>query len=647
MAPALQYSVLRQNEIRVLRPTYTSNLNFELIHVPLQPNSQYSALSYTWGTQAFTHPVTINNQEFRVTQNLYEALGYLYHGYRDKPPVISKGGLLWVDAICINQNNIPERNQQVPLMKTLYEQAERIYVWLGKAENEANNELGVQKMAEFTHGFLRSASKNRPYRPWWWPNKPVPLAADIHRGVVDMSVNNKAIFDVEGSVTYRSWLAICELLHKPWWTRAWVYQEATVPDAYTSYYVRGFNVNSRNTKVLFLHGSSTFSWSDLNNTLLVAEHLQSALSVDTTLLKSIPQECRRLSKLRNLRISGEKASFLDVLQTLRLTECREPQDKVYAALGLASPEAIQNIPVDYGLSVTEVYLNVAKFSMSEAGHELDFLGYSMTRAKRLPHRSSSYEENIGLPSWVPDWADMIDIYPLPKGIHKPFESTTRQVRPIDRRGIPFRGKETEMHCYNACGDTKLSAVITGTLLCIKGVQCDSIADIMILQDVAQCREKDRQWTIQMKGQYAPTNEPLQVALARTDAADAQYDTLGRVVARNGSIDFPLLRRNKSELAAKDYERQRITRHALVRATHLRSVCLTKRGYVGLVPDSAIVGDDIYMLLGGQVLYALRPTNTGGQEFTFIGESYIHGLMDGSIMKWVTDGKANVIDLVIA
>lgn len=68
----------------------------------------------------------------------------------------------------------------------------------------------------------------------------------------------------------------------------------------------------------------------------------------------------------------------------------------------------------------------------------------------------------------------------------------------------------------------------------------------------------------------------------------------------------------------------------------RSLCVTKRGYIGAVPPLARSGDIIYLIQGAQVPFVLRPvaaTDLGSNEsssnsFELVGEAYIHGIMDG-------------------
>jgi hypothetical protein len=82
----------------------------------------YECLSYTWGTQPANKNITVNGQHFLVRENLFNALRQLRRG-EARP--------LWVDAICINQADIQERNAQVSLMAFIYKRATKVLVWLG------------------------------------------------------------------------------------------------------------------------------------------------------------------------------------------------------------------------------------------------------------------------------------------------------------------------------------------------------------------------------------------------------------------------------------------------------------------------------------------------------------------------------------
>jgi hypothetical protein len=107
----------------------TARLQGELVHVDLDDRPIYSALSYVWGDQSDRVLFVCDGVEITVGKSLGQALKHLRQA--TGPPVV-----LWVDAICINQRKISEKNHQVALMKDIYWFAKKTVVWLGLDGNE-------------------------------------------------------------------------------------------------------------------------------------------------------------------------------------------------------------------------------------------------------------------------------------------------------------------------------------------------------------------------------------------------------------------------------------------------------------------------------------------------------------------------------
>ena len=633
-----QYRPLQQGEIRVLKLISNKNLQFELDHVNLRSKPKYSALSYTWGTSEQSHSIRVDQSLCLVTDNLYDALEQLTKRRRWKLPFISKGSLLWVDAICINQSDYAERSQQVQLMRYLYENARKVYVWLGKPENEVFNKLAVEKMQEFTTRYHTSLEEVLPYRPWWWPNKPIRPETFRYQSFADLPVRDKSVFDLPGTATHNAWLGICDIWRKPWWTRTWVYQEATMRDNFSFIYVRGIFYKSRNLKVVFLCGSSNFSWRDIDMTILAYEKLHTTPYLDTTFMDGASEPCLKLSRLLNARQAGPQHP-LDLLQTFRLTDCKDPRDKAFAPLGLAQIPA-GGIPIDYRLPLKDVYMSVVLFMRHMPGHGLEFLGY----AAALPDGEASQERTV--PSWVPDWSMKLDIHPLPKRLCGPEERAVREVVPYDRRGLAYPAPRWRTNCYNASGGAALQAIFGDSELRLRGIQVDVISDIMEFEDTKQCRDKGRQWRSEAGGQYIQTREPFADALKRVWAADVDCSAWGQARTRNKAIDYAVLQQDRHGLTAEEVERQENMKIAHQQATQSRNICRTKHDFIGLVPNSARVGDELYVLLGGQVLYTLRRISGRDHRWTYIGECYLHGLMDGEVMQWVREGRLTIQDIFL-
>ncbi|OCK78908.1 hypothetical protein K432DRAFT_300975 [Lepidopterella palustris CBS 459.81] len=120
--------------IDIVPGTAASPLVCYLGYVSLNEQPQYKALSYVWGDASQTLPIQLDGQAFDVTVNLKSALRRLRHP--------SGPQTYWIDAICINQNDISERNQQVSLMRNIYEEATIVEIWLGAGSPTTTSVLG-------------------------------------------------------------------------------------------------------------------------------------------------------------------------------------------------------------------------------------------------------------------------------------------------------------------------------------------------------------------------------------------------------------------------------------------------------------------------------------------------------------------------
>ena len=98
-------------------------IHLDLQVVDLGPDTQYEAISYCWGDATDTRTVSCRGQPIDVTYSLYTALKRLRLPHARRT--------LWADAVCINQQDISEKSEQVKLMGQIYTHATRILIWLG------------------------------------------------------------------------------------------------------------------------------------------------------------------------------------------------------------------------------------------------------------------------------------------------------------------------------------------------------------------------------------------------------------------------------------------------------------------------------------------------------------------------------------
>ncbi len=97
-------------------------------------SAAYEAVSYTWGAAGNTRTILLDNQEFHVGQNLW----LLLHDFRVGLTTQKGPARLWIDAICINQQDLGEKGLQIPKMKAIYELAQRVIVWLGPRTDDSD-----------------------------------------------------------------------------------------------------------------------------------------------------------------------------------------------------------------------------------------------------------------------------------------------------------------------------------------------------------------------------------------------------------------------------------------------------------------------------------------------------------------------------
>ncbi|KAJ4289848.1 hypothetical protein N0V90_011180 [Kalmusia sp. IMI 367209] len=158
---SLQYSRLQVPYIRLVtveRERLDGMLQCTLHEAALGPELHFHALSYVWGDSSERQTILVNGQYLEVTQNLYDFLDTACTNevdlqMRHQTPnhnlplddsdkdgetsnrVVAAPLNWWIDAICINQGDIAEKNEQVPRMGDIYSMATRVWIWLGVPHN--------------------------------------------------------------------------------------------------------------------------------------------------------------------------------------------------------------------------------------------------------------------------------------------------------------------------------------------------------------------------------------------------------------------------------------------------------------------------------------------------------------------------------
>lgn len=119
-------------------------------------DASFTALSYVWGVSpSLTKTIRCNGKTIAVGTNCWSALWHLRNGYYSNDSSVSDGSrdtmIIWVDSICIDQQDLKEKESQLQLMADIYSLARQVFVWLGEGSPESDaameylNKAGCQE----------------------------------------------------------------------------------------------------------------------------------------------------------------------------------------------------------------------------------------------------------------------------------------------------------------------------------------------------------------------------------------------------------------------------------------------------------------------------------------------------------------------
>ena len=198
----------------VRRPSGKSDpLQCDLRHARLDQDPQYEALSYVWGDPADQKYIQLGPAQFPVTSNLHAALLRLRSEQSTRT--------FWIDAICINQSDIPERSMQVSLMGDIYGAASGVTVWLGEQSHldKKSMALASETLKKLGSGLLLELRSKLSVDG---------LKDNTSSLVYDTLRNDLRTFSSLFSKDEHVWGVLRELVAKDWFQRSWVLQEVAL-----------------------------------------------------------------------------------------------------------------------------------------------------------------------------------------------------------------------------------------------------------------------------------------------------------------------------------------------------------------------------------------------------------------------------------
>lgn len=340
-------------------------LRCEIEITTLEAGPIYEALSYVWGDNMWDGGIFVETSTGEHWLKTTFSLASYLHRRRSREATRT----LWVDSVCINQEDADERAQQVKLMDKIYRAASAVDVWLGEDPDDEFARMALEcmekmseawtklkdlpdlKLADMMEGELMKGGRG------YFSSLGIEMRddSDIHRDL-DLPLPDSL-----------EWQAFIKLCGNPWFERAWTWQE--------SYFA--------NKKRLYLNGWS-FSHVWLRRAALALWDLQKVCTYNHS--RILERMMPMISDAFNE--PGSYKTLAKVLYLRRGARSKEPHDFVYSLLGAKECPAVR---VDYRVPYEQVYTELTWQLILQQGN------------------LSIFDELGGgppnLPSWVPDWRE--------------------------------------------------------------------------------------------------------------------------------------------------------------------------------------------------------------------------------------------------
>ncbi|GFF23708.1 hypothetical protein IFM58399_00403 [Aspergillus lentulus] len=480
--------------------------------------------------------------------------------------------LVWADAISIHQTDKPEKVQQISLLPVIFQQAVQVFGWVGERADQS--ELAIKS--------LRTMND---------PKKENAISA----------------FGQE------KWTAISKLFQRPWFMRSWIIQEVIL------------------ARDLIVHcGSDHIRWEDLYEAVKNCQaHAEKSIkSLDIPTMRDMSTILSLGETRHGYRQLEKTYNLLDLFELFHHAKATFKRDRLFTLLNVAADAADSpKLKPDYKSSLEDIVCRYAS----------EFVHRKKTATLLYRGRISSQPERF--PSWIPDWtAD-----PYPKTItswHPEREFCAAGKMEENAHLAPKDDKDDRILLIDGC----LVDEIEKLGKCTSEVDdaLDYIADIFEFIDkhgssyLTRESIEDLKWKLPIgNAKKAPWGDWLGQAFRASFQALAEYMELRKDDSQKQFTEkYSRAEIMKQRLSQLHEELWLFLFTAIDFSERFRPsvVCLTKRGYFGLVPGTARKGDSIVLLYGGVVPFCLRRSEQKN-IYQLVGEAYIHGIMHGEALDF--------------
>ncbi|GAW22121.1 hypothetical protein ANO14919_116560 [Xylariales sp. No.14919] len=582
----------------------TDPICLTLITTALESAPEFEAISYCWGSTPDERRVTCNGTALSITHSLFT--GLVHFRYADRPRI------LWADAICINQADVVEKSAQVLLMPHIYSQATRTIIWLGVADDPIYGAVSP--------GVAESISQALQLLPEYEPENAVDTATKkqaLHRESQRLSEEGKP------NLLDHDWTLLAALLGRPWFRRKWVVQEVALAKQ----------------AVLYVGGGVEIQWPDLAQLAFTMEgmgiHRLLSLETGKTVLESITIPLHCITNVLMVQIFRTRGTLVDGIVNTMDFECTDSRDHVYSLLSLGAVGP--TILPDYGASVCEVFQRFA-IAMLVQGQSLKLLSLAPDRSG---FDSPGTQRLEALPSWVPDLQLVRSDVMISYTVRPQAFFAGGRGRPIvsisdDRRILRCQGRVIDTV------KTFSTSLVEMTLADLPHLRLSPRAAVDTSPELRKKRlvrwlEDNHQLAFGHRTSAEISNPDTEVMMSFYRTMVCGIDIMRNRLPPELIAAFPQYVQWATERAAgnQDGNGQRpssmlnysaVIDESIITCTSWLKFCITGHGRFGQIPSGSQPGDCVCVLVGGEVPFIVRPTGRG--TYTFVGECYIDGVMDG-------------------
>jgi hypothetical protein len=564
-----------------------------------------------WGAPVLACSITINNRLLMITKSLDVAIRFLRH---DKESIV-----VWIDQICINQNDPAEKASQVQLMSLIYQRAWNTVIWLSDtpADDAFNAIYTIECMTQDIYHPLLPSEKERLCNPPY-----------IEAGAFE---------------------AVERLFACPWFQRTWTIQEAVLSN--DPWVMSGASVRHWDNSVGCCAGLRDLGLFQSGVAMRGLDNTVTALSDVPPTISHGSQAALTIWRMKNeYNRSRATMSLLTALVETRHTQATNSLDNIYGVLGVCEHDVFP----DYTIQPTLLFRRVA----------LQILRIQIQDFERMFRRSITHTVSASLgpftllycidqpaneldrgesPSWVVDWSKPRVTAGLVSN-SSVFNCFNAGDRPSITCPLQISDDESMLylsaklfdaieHLGPIIRDSDLQASHSTGSIAFRISVAYAISPPSILKTklsfLAFCKLLTAGKDITGREKYSSAYTEIISFLCDTITRQCPTfpDQIYTPRQQKGRLTTDSLNTRTCGRTFQDFMK------AFASAVRNRRLCWNKKGHLGLVPRFARKDDCVVVVPGCPVPFVIRHAGeqAGVSVHQFVGESYVDGIMHGEVM----------------